>query len=170
MKPYKVKVHSVVTGQTFGAHQVLLEKVKNITWTIVEETRDLQESHVVIVFCPITSRVGSDLAAAMTGRSGKTCFNLFWVKSVQLRHYVHIRFCRTFRTRVHVQSEASFSRDELHRGGEEWKEWAMDLVCNRDGHSAVHSSTKLQLTVQQHIWWAFSTPTQGNGEARSIDQ
>ncbi|XP_044221327.1 uncharacterized protein LOC122991913 [Thunnus albacares] len=61
----KVKVYSVVTGKTFGAHQVLLDKVKN-----VETTRDLQESHVVIVFCPITSRVGSDVNAAMTDIKG----------------------------------------------------------------------------------------------------
>ncbi|XP_042283118.1 uncharacterized protein LOC121907556 [Thunnus maccoyii] len=61
----KVKVYSVVTGKTFGAHQVLLDKVKN-----VETTRDLQESHVVIVFCPITSRVGSDVEAAMTDIKG----------------------------------------------------------------------------------------------------
>ncbi|XP_044221335.1 uncharacterized protein LOC122991921 [Thunnus albacares] len=61
----KVKVYSVVSGKTFGAHQVLLDKVKN-----VETTRDLQESHVVIVFCPITSRVGSDVEAAMTDIKG----------------------------------------------------------------------------------------------------
>lgn len=61
----KVKVYWEVTGQTFGAHQVLLDKVKN-----VETTRDLQESHVVIVFCPITSRVGSDVEAAMTDIKG----------------------------------------------------------------------------------------------------
>ncbi|XP_067458837.1 uncharacterized protein [Thunnus thynnus] len=61
----KVKVYWEVTGQTFGAHQVLLDKVKN-----VETTRDLQESYIVIVFCPITSRVGSDVEAAMTDITG----------------------------------------------------------------------------------------------------
>ncbi|CAK6984895.1 uncharacterized protein LOC122991920 [Scomber scombrus] len=32
----------------------------------VETTEDLQESDIVIAFCPITSRVGSDVEAAMT--------------------------------------------------------------------------------------------------------
>ncbi|XP_067458865.1 stonustoxin subunit alpha-like isoform X2 [Thunnus thynnus] len=68
----KVKVYWKVTDQTFGAHQVLLDKVKNMKWTTVtvETTRDLQESHVVIVFCPIMSRVGSDVDAAMTDITG----------------------------------------------------------------------------------------------------
>ncbi|XP_062287346.1 titin-like [Scomber scombrus] len=67
----KVKVYSKVTGQTFGAHQVLLDKVKSMSRSVtVETTEDLHESHVVIAFCPITSRVGSDVEAAMTDITG----------------------------------------------------------------------------------------------------
>ncbi|CAK6974016.1 Hypothetical predicted protein [Scomber scombrus] len=63
----KVKVYSKVTGKTFGAHQVLLDKVKSMSRSVtVETTEDLQESDIVIAFCPITSRVGSDVEAAMT--------------------------------------------------------------------------------------------------------
>ncbi|TDG95868.1 hypothetical protein EPR50_G00244430 [Perca flavescens] len=58
-----MKVFPVITGQTFGADQVLLEQVK--ISTAVETTRNLQECDVIIVFCPITSRVGSDVEAAM---------------------------------------------------------------------------------------------------------
>ena len=55
--------------------------------------------------------------------------NLFWLKSVQLRHHVQIRFCRsTLRTRVHVESEASFSQDEHHRG-----RWGMKWVNHGSG-------------------------------------
>ncbi|XP_039649825.1 uncharacterized protein LOC120555207 isoform X2 [Perca fluviatilis] len=63
-----VKVFLVITGQTFRADQVLLEQVKNMgrssTWK-VETTKNLQECDVIIVFCPILSRVGSDVEAAM---------------------------------------------------------------------------------------------------------
>ncbi|XP_039674337.1 uncharacterized protein LOC120570159 isoform X2 [Perca fluviatilis] len=63
-----VKVFLVVTGQTFGADQVILEQVKNLGWSStwkVEITNNRQECDVIIVFCPITSRVGSDVEAAM---------------------------------------------------------------------------------------------------------
>ncbi|CAK6974027.1 uncharacterized protein LOC121907569 [Scomber scombrus] len=63
----KVKVYSKVTGKTFGADPVLLDKVKSMSQSVtLETTRDLQESDIVIAFCPITSRVGSDVEAAMT--------------------------------------------------------------------------------------------------------
>ncbi|XP_034741671.1 uncharacterized protein LOC117953065 [Etheostoma cragini] len=69
-----VKVFQVNTGKTCGADQNILEQVKNVgltsTWK-VETTRNLQESDVIIVFCPIMSRVGSDLEAAMREDSGK---------------------------------------------------------------------------------------------------
>ncbi|XP_035860333.1 uncharacterized protein LOC118495617 [Sander lucioperca] len=62
-----VKVFPVVTGQTFGADQVILEQVENTGWSTwkVEITRNLQECDIIIIFCPITSRVGSDVEAAM---------------------------------------------------------------------------------------------------------
>ncbi|XP_028249996.1 uncharacterized protein LOC114426655 isoform X2 [Parambassis ranga] len=61
MYPYKVRVHTVVTGQTFGAHETMLENLKG-TWTMVEMT-SLAECDIIIVFCPITSRTGSDVEA-----------------------------------------------------------------------------------------------------------
>ena len=69
-------MYSKVTGETFGVNEALLEKVKSMSQSVtVETTRDLQESDVVIAFCPITSRVGSDVEAAMTDITGegKTC-------------------------------------------------------------------------------------------------
>ncbi|TDH06473.1 hypothetical protein EPR50_G00113650 [Perca flavescens] len=82
-----VKVFLVVTGQTFGADQVLLEQVKRST--AVETTRNLQECDVIIVFCPITSRVGSDVEAAMREDSGnrRTLFRT----NVQV--ILQLRFC-----------------------------------------------------------------------------
>ncbi|XP_036964581.1 uncharacterized protein LOC119025282 isoform X2 [Acanthopagrus latus] len=63
-KAQTVKVHSVSTGRTCGADDEILEKVKNMKWTQVEIT-GCQECDIIIVFCPITSLVRSDVSAAM---------------------------------------------------------------------------------------------------------
>lgn len=60
-----VKVHSVTTGRTCGADDEILEKVKNIRWPTKVKITDYQECDIIIVFCPITSRVTSDVPAAM---------------------------------------------------------------------------------------------------------
>ncbi|XP_047457083.1 uncharacterized protein LOC125017696 isoform X2 [Mugil cephalus] len=62
-----VKVHTVTTGETFGADQVLLRRV-NCEELLLERT-DRQRCDVIILFCPIISRVGSDVDAAMSGMS-----------------------------------------------------------------------------------------------------
>ncbi|KAM8748349.1 uncharacterized protein AB9X84_013519 [Acanthopagrus schlegelii] len=59
-----VTVHSVSTGLTFGADGEILEKVKNMKSSKVKIT-GCQECDIIIVFCPIRSRVGSDVPAAM---------------------------------------------------------------------------------------------------------
>ncbi|XP_032423247.1 uncharacterized protein LOC116722927 [Xiphophorus hellerii] len=58
-----VKVHTITTGETFGADKELLNKVKRRVQLTVTHW---MESRFIIVFCPITSRVGSDVEAAMT--------------------------------------------------------------------------------------------------------
>ena len=68
-----VKVHSVSTGRTCGADGEILEKVKNMKWTQVKIT-GCQECDIIIVFCPITSRVGSDVPAAMRKIPGNERF------------------------------------------------------------------------------------------------
>lgn len=61
-----MKVHSVTTGQTFGADGEILEKVKTLlSSTTKVKITDYQGCDIIIVFCPITSRVGSDVPAAM---------------------------------------------------------------------------------------------------------
>ncbi|XP_061580329.1 uncharacterized protein LOC133446333 [Cololabis saira] len=57
-----VKVYKVTTGETFGAAEDLQRQLKSelhVTYT------NQQDSDVIIVFCPISSRVGSDVDAAM---------------------------------------------------------------------------------------------------------
>ncbi|XP_050924850.1 uncharacterized protein LOC108874507 [Lates calcarifer] len=70
--PVTVKVFCEVTGQTFGAHETILQQVKKkgLTSTQVKITTDLQECDVIIVFCPIVSRAGSDVKAATRNMSG----------------------------------------------------------------------------------------------------
>lgn len=69
-----MKIFSHVTGQTYGAHDAILDKLHS-RWsrTQVETTTDRQESDIIIIFCPVTSRVGADVEAAMrklTGNKG----------------------------------------------------------------------------------------------------
>ena len=69
-----VKVHTVTTGQTFGADEDLLRQVTN--GLHVKRTNQ-QESDIIIVFCPISSRVGSDVEAAMREVSGNVFYPLY---------------------------------------------------------------------------------------------
>ncbi|XP_069370787.1 uncharacterized protein [Paralichthys olivaceus] len=60
----RVKYMMVVGGKTFGAHEQLMKQVNdgNCGGKFVE---DSQESQITIVFCPITSRIESDINAVM---------------------------------------------------------------------------------------------------------
>ncbi|XP_074540639.1 uncharacterized protein LOC141801491 isoform X2 [Halichoeres trimaculatus] len=62
----EVKYKKVVSGETFGADQKFMEKVKAQLQgrTRLNESRD--DHQITILFCPITSRVGSDVEAAMS--------------------------------------------------------------------------------------------------------
>ncbi|XP_060910088.1 uncharacterized protein LOC132987208 [Labrus mixtus] len=68
----RVKFFSVVTGRTCGADDVIMEQVKKVGWfsTNVEPATDPQDCDIIILFCPITSRVGTDVDAAMKKISG----------------------------------------------------------------------------------------------------
>ncbi|XP_062267781.1 uncharacterized protein LOC133973758 isoform X2 [Platichthys flesus] len=65
-----VKYKMVVRGETFGAHTQLMDQVKCATKGDVRLLENSQDSQIIIVFCPITSRVESDVKAAMTGVPG----------------------------------------------------------------------------------------------------
>lgn len=68
----KVKIYMQVTGKTCGAHEAILDQlIKNDSWTQMEFTNNPEDSHIIILFCLIRSRVGSDLAAAMRNLPGK---------------------------------------------------------------------------------------------------
>ncbi|MED6275456.1 hypothetical protein CHARACLAT_026740, partial [Characodon lateralis] len=58
-----VKIRVVTSGQTFGAHNELLNQLGK---KLVLIQGDQLRNSITMLFCPITSRVGSDVKAAMT--------------------------------------------------------------------------------------------------------
>ncbi|KAM7395588.1 hypothetical protein PAMA_007049 [Pampus argenteus] len=58
---YKV----VVSGKPLDAHTQLLDKVKAQVWDRVQLIESEEDHQIIIVFCPISSRIGSDVDAAM---------------------------------------------------------------------------------------------------------
>ncbi|XP_029981780.1 uncharacterized protein LOC115413174 isoform X2 [Sphaeramia orbicularis] len=61
----EVKVYTVVTGKTHGADRDILEQVTSLQSLKVDMVSNPQDCDVVVIFCPIVSRVGSDVEAAM---------------------------------------------------------------------------------------------------------
>ncbi|XP_047430108.1 uncharacterized protein LOC124999297 [Mugil cephalus] len=56
------KFHVYCTGRTNGAHQSIVQKLKDLGQTEVMPSEDCD---YLLVFCPITSRVGTDISEAM---------------------------------------------------------------------------------------------------------
>lgn len=65
----------VISGKTFNAHQQILEKLKALRedpdLNLIEQKESDQDCQAIIVFCPIVSRMGTDIDAAMTQVKGK---------------------------------------------------------------------------------------------------
>lgn len=70
-----LKYKMVISGKTFNAHQQILEKVKALRedpdLNLIEQKESDQDCRAIIVFCPIVSRMGTDIDAAMTQVKGK---------------------------------------------------------------------------------------------------
>ncbi|XP_075994366.1 uncharacterized protein LOC142988942 isoform X2 [Genypterus blacodes] len=66
VKSASIWISCTVTGETFGAHQRLLDQVKHLKGLNVVECPQWQNCQVIIVFCVIDSRVGSNVEAAMS--------------------------------------------------------------------------------------------------------
>lgn len=65
----RVRIYPVVSGETFGAAETILVQVKNQKSTEVQ-TGSLQDCDIIMVFCPITSRIGSDVEGALGREEG----------------------------------------------------------------------------------------------------
>ncbi|KAJ0039418.1 hypothetical protein NL108_015129 [Boleophthalmus pectinirostris] len=61
----KAKVYVEVAAKTFGADEEILKKIS------VEKCSDPADCDVVLLFCPVTTRVGSDVDDAMRNISGR---------------------------------------------------------------------------------------------------
>lgn len=61
----------VVGGKTFGTHVKLMEKVKEQVKDHVQLSESDQDHEITFVFCPISSRIASDVEAAMTDVQGQ---------------------------------------------------------------------------------------------------
>ncbi|XP_072558577.1 uncharacterized protein [Paramormyrops kingsleyae] len=60
-----VKVHVLVAGETFQAHETFIQKLK-----LQIEQHSVESSNVILVFCPVVSRIGTDMEAAMARVTG----------------------------------------------------------------------------------------------------
>nr|XP_023649114.1 uncharacterized protein LOC111834260 [Paramormyrops kingsleyae] len=56
----EMKVHVLIAGETFGTHGTFIQKLKLRTKRCSAES-----SSVILVFCPVVSRIGTDMEAAM---------------------------------------------------------------------------------------------------------
>nr|XP_023649105.1 uncharacterized protein LOC111834252 [Paramormyrops kingsleyae] len=63
--PSEVKVHMLVAGNTFNFHDTFMEKLK-----LQIERCSVESSSVILVFCPVVSRIGTDMEAAMARVTG----------------------------------------------------------------------------------------------------
>ncbi|XP_026173763.1 uncharacterized protein LOC113136877 isoform X2 [Mastacembelus armatus] len=64
--PQNIVMYDVIVGdKTFGADQQVMDYVKNHTQSGTQFIESNQDSRVTVVFCPISSRVGPDVDAAM---------------------------------------------------------------------------------------------------------
>ncbi|XP_075904504.1 uncharacterized protein LOC142903000 isoform X3 [Nelusetta ayraudi] len=56
---------TIVSGKTFGAHDELMNKMKrSLSEVIFQESK--KDHNITILFCPISSRIGADVTAAMS--------------------------------------------------------------------------------------------------------
>lgn len=66
----------VVSGKTFDAHRQILDRIQDKTQqlNLVNMDKNLPSGncHVTFVFCPVVSRVGTDVEAAMKEVEGET--------------------------------------------------------------------------------------------------
>ncbi|XP_024146656.1 uncharacterized protein LOC112157845 [Oryzias melastigma] len=63
-----MKYEMVVCGETFGAHLQLLDQIQTSGLNLIEINDE--ESCITFLFCPVTSRIGTDAEAAMKNVKG----------------------------------------------------------------------------------------------------
>ncbi|XP_036831728.1 uncharacterized protein LOC110522258 isoform X5 [Oncorhynchus mykiss] len=66
----EVKVYSQVCGKTLNTHLALMKQVEDLG--LKRKETSVEDCQVIMVFCPVTSRVGTDIEAAMSQVPGNT--------------------------------------------------------------------------------------------------
>nr|XP_029532551.1 uncharacterized protein LOC115139381 isoform X8 [Oncorhynchus nerka] len=66
----EVKVYYQVCGKTLNAHRALMKQVEDLG--LKRKETSVEDCQVIMVFCPVTSRVGTDIEAAMSQVPGNT--------------------------------------------------------------------------------------------------
>nr|XP_029532545.1 uncharacterized protein LOC115139381 isoform X2 [Oncorhynchus nerka] len=69
-KHLPVKVYYQVCGKTLNAHRALMKQVEDLG--LKRKETSVEDCQVIMVFCPVTSRVGTDIEAAMSQVPGNT--------------------------------------------------------------------------------------------------
>ena len=82
-----VKVSFLKTGEIFSATKTIVEKLKKES-SLMKET-SIQKCDVIIVFCPVSSRAGSDVDAAMRNPEVSGNKKVFLVVMHHTRHEDH---------------------------------------------------------------------------------
>lgn len=99
-----VKFKMVVGGKTFDAHLQILDKLRSSTQQLnLVESQNSEDCQMAFVFCPVVSRVGTDVEAAMKLVMGKTMsfsrlLHWVWESYFYLTFFVflHFKICDTF--------------------------------------------------------------------------
>ena len=69
---HTVKIHLLVCGNTMGVHNDLVRRVGVPTLEV-----GVEECQIILVFCPVWSRAGTDIDAALSKVPGKTHTHIY---------------------------------------------------------------------------------------------
>lgn len=77
-----VKVHSLVCGQTLGADRQILGMLEKVTFT------DIADCQLILLFCPVVSRAGTDIEEALRKLPGDKATVLVVMHHTHNQNYV----------------------------------------------------------------------------------
>lgn len=101
----------ILAGRTNGAHRSIVQKLKDIGQT--EET-STQESDYCVIFCPVVSRVGTDIAEALDKIPlGKRAILVVMHHTYNPQHVVAKSRSQVNNSNVHLTVDCLFYEDQL---------------------------------------------------------
>lgn len=82
----------VVSGVTFDADRQLLDRIMTSSGDEVLKLLSQDDGEVIIVFCPVVSRMGTDVEAAMaqvTGKKKKLIGHPYFTEKCSVKNDLH---------------------------------------------------------------------------------